>query len=95
MNINENDCWKVASSYFKQYGLVSQQINSFNNFIKKNIQEIIDDNNIIIIKLEIKYNKNVDIQKSKSYELEFGQTTIEECPHFLEKTVNTHNIIPK
>ena len=33
--IDEKDCWKVASAYFKKYGLVSQQINSFNHFIKQ------------------------------------------------------------
>ena len=93
-NIKEKDCWKVASAYFKQYGLVSHQIHSFNNFIKKKIQEIIDDNNLIIIKPEIKYDRNVEEQESKSYELEFGKATIEECPHFLENNNKNHILFP-
>ena len=92
--IDEKDCWKVASAYFKQFGLVSQQINSFNNFIRKNIQEIIDDNKTIIIKPDIKYNNNVDQQRSKSYELEFGQATIEDFPHFKESKKENKILFP-
>ena len=92
--IDEKDCWKVASAYFKQFGLVSQQINSFNNFIKKYIQEIIDDNKTIIIKPDIKYNNNVDQQRSKSYELEFGQATIEDFPHFKESKKENKILFP-
>ena len=45
--ISGQDCWKVISAYFSQHGLVSQQIDSFNQFVTKNIQEIIDENKVI------------------------------------------------
>ena len=31
--IDQDDCWKVIDSYFKQNGLVAQQIFSFERFI--------------------------------------------------------------
>ena len=40
--INEKDSWKVISAFFDQHGLVNQQTDSFNQFIEKNIQEIIN-----------------------------------------------------
>ena len=47
--INDKDSWKVIRAYFKQHGIVSQQIGSFNQFVGKNIQEIIDENKTISI----------------------------------------------
>ena len=92
--IDEKDCWKVASAYFKKYGLVSQQINSFNHFIKQNIKKIIHENNIIIIKPDIKYNKSVDNQINKSYEIKFDKATIEDYPHILENNNENKLLFP-
>lgn len=39
--IDIEDSWKVIKSYFKQHGLVSQQISSFDRFLEKSIQEIV------------------------------------------------------
>ena len=83
--IDERDCWKVISAYFDSYGLVFQQINSFNQFIEKYIQEIIDQNKTIIVKPEIDYSKMKDKPENKTYELTFGQSSIEDCPHCLEQ----------
>jgi hypothetical protein len=37
------DCWIVIGQYFSEKGLVTQQVESFNEFINTTIQEIIDD----------------------------------------------------
>ena len=55
--INDKDSWQVIRAYFKQHGLVSQQIGSFNQFIDKSIQEIINENKTIIIEPDKNYNK--------------------------------------
>ena len=55
--INDKDSWKVIRAYFNQHGLVSQQIGSFNQFIGKNIQEIIEENKAIIIEPDKNYFK--------------------------------------
>jgi DNA-directed RNA polymerase II subunit RPB2 len=52
--ITDKDSWKVISAFFNQHGLVSQQIGSFNQFVHKNIQEIIDENKLISIEPVIK-----------------------------------------
>lgn len=49
----QEDVWEVIGSYFDQKGLVSQQLDSFNRFIKNTMQEIIDDTPEIILKKEV------------------------------------------
>ena len=68
--ISDQDCWKVISAYFSQHGLVSQQIDSFNQFVSKNIQEIIDENKVMKIEGDINYKKGGE---QKIYELNFNK----------------------
>ena len=90
--ITDKDSWKVISSYFNQHGLVSQQIGSFNQFIDKNIQEIIDENKTIQIEPDTNYFlKNTS--GHVSYELTFGQAHISAHPQFLESNSSTEHII--
>ena len=35
--IDSDDAWTVIKAYFQQHGLVSQQIGSFNRFLKFNV----------------------------------------------------------
>jgi DNA-directed RNA polymerase II subunit RPB2 len=90
--ITDKDSWKVISAYFNQHGLVSQQIGSFNQFIDKNIQEIIDENKSIIIEPDMSYFlKNTSTHMC--YELSFGQAHIAAHPQFLESNSSTEHII--
>ena len=90
--ITDKDSWKVISAYFNQHGLVSQQIGSFNQFIDKNIQEIIDENKSIPIEPDKSYfYKNTS--NHTSYELNFGQAHIAAHPQFLESNSSTEHII--
>jgi DNA-directed RNA polymerase II subunit RPB2 len=48
--IDQNDSWKVIDSYFKQNGLVAQQIFSFERFLQYSVQEVVKEfrvNNIM------------------------------------------------
>lgn len=47
--IEADDAWTVIKSYFQQHGLVSQQVESFNRFLKFNVQDIISENGEIQI----------------------------------------------
>ncbi|KAI3793439.1 hypothetical protein L1987_36058 [Smallanthus sonchifolius] len=38
----EDFCKKASTSFFKQYGLISHQINSYNDFLKDGIQNVFD-----------------------------------------------------
>jgi len=90
--ITDKDSWKVISAYFNQHGLVSQQIGSFNQFIDKNIQEIIDENKTITIEPDNNYFlKNTSTHCI--YELNFGQAHIAAHPQFIESNSSTEHII--
>lgn len=39
--ISQEDCWTVVSAFFQEKGLVSQQLDSFNEFMMHNMQEVI------------------------------------------------------
>ena len=92
--ITDKDSWKVIRAYFNQHGLISQQLGSFNQFIDKNIQEIIDENKTITIDPDINYfNRNISTHIV--YELNFGQSHIAAHPQFLENNSSTeHKIFP-
>ena len=90
--ITDKDSWKVIGAYFNQHGLVSQQIGSFNQFIEKNIQEIIDENKTIKIDPDLNYF-NKKLSDHYSYELTFGQCHISSNPKFIENNSSTEHII--
>ena len=90
--INDKDSWKVIRAYFKQHGLVSQQIGSFNQFVGKNIQEIIDENKTISIEVDTNYSRK-DADDETKYELSFSQSRIAANPQFIEINTNLENKI--
>lgn len=47
--ITAEDCWNVISSYFDEKGLVSQQIDSYNEFTTSTIQGIIDEYSVLTL----------------------------------------------
>ena len=80
--ITESDCWKVISAYFSQHGLVSQQLSSFNQFVGRNIQEIVDENGLVRIEMDKDY-RTKDAEQI-IYELNFSQVKIAKAPQFSE-----------
>jgi DNA-directed RNA polymerase beta subunit len=53
--IEDEDQWAVIDQYFKQHGLVSQQISSFDRFLKSSLQEVVKEHQVTLIKLENQY----------------------------------------
>jgi DNA-directed RNA polymerase beta subunit len=47
--IDEKDLWKIIEDFFKKKGVVHQQIESFNDYINRGIQQVIDEEPGIII----------------------------------------------
>ena len=91
--IDDTDSWQVIRAYFRQHGLVSQQIGSFNQFVGRNIQEIIDENKTIVIDPDINYEKIDNVMDHTKYELTFNQSRIAANPQFLENNSNNEKII--
>lgn len=68
----EIDPHKIVSAYFKKHGFVSQQIDSYNQFVLKGIQQVIDESEPIVI---INNNEERN-QGSTKYEIIFGSIHI-------------------
>ena len=52
----QEDAWTVVSAFFHEKGLVRQQLDSFNEFINSNMQEIVDEHGTMVIKPESQHN---------------------------------------
>ncbi|KNC56374.1 DNA-directed RNA polymerase [Thecamonas trahens ATCC 50062] len=71
-----DDSWMVISEYFRKKSLVRQQLNSFDEFIKNTMQELIDDSPPIEIQARNQYQTEVEVDTSTSYRLAFEQIFI-------------------
>ena len=79
--ITAEDCWTVIHSFFDAKGLVSQQLDSFDEFAGTTMQEIVSDTPPIVI------DKNVASEDEESgmpivklrTEIEFGSLTISQA----------------
>jgi len=57
-DISQEDAWDVIRAYFKQHGLVSQQISSFNRFLKYNVQDVVSEQDYVRVRLESQYTSS-------------------------------------
>ena len=78
-SIDQDDSWKVIDSYFKQNGLVAQQIFSFERFLRFSVQEVIKEYQETIIPREQQYHGDED--EEATYKLIFGNATVSNYPH--------------
>jgi DNA-directed RNA polymerase beta subunit len=68
--ISAEDCWTVIASYFAQHTLVSQQINSFNEFVNNTMQELVDENADLILDQNMQHTgKESDVAVSVFFSL--------------------------
>ncbi|KAF4674661.1 hypothetical protein FOL47_008861 [Perkinsus chesapeaki] len=80
--IVQDDSWAVADSYFKDKGLVSQQVGSFDDFVTYKMQEIVDECPPITIIPQNQYDPNSSKQQQMQqnvglvYELKFEQLSL-------------------
>ena len=93
--LTQEDAWVVISEYFKENGLVSQQLSSFNHFILHTIQEIIEDSAEINVVPERQYRPGERFDRQLSYMISFKQVTIAARPVFNELDSNNNLIFPQ
>ena len=90
----ESDGWDIVKFYFKYYGLVRHQIDSFDHFIQNSMQEIIDDMPPIIM---IKNVNSTQFQKKNNKKVKmvirFGQLHLAR-PTFIEESGTSHTLMP-
>lgn len=61
--INQEEVWTVIDEYFREKGLVGQQLDSFDELVKTTIQEMVDDSGEITVVPENQFVHGVDIDK--------------------------------
>jgi DNA-directed RNA polymerase II subunit RPB2 len=61
--ITQEDAWAVIDKYFDEKGLVAQQIDSFDEFIKYTIQELVNDSGEIVLTPEDQYISGQQIEQ--------------------------------
>ncbi|KAJ3196217.1 DNA-dependent RNA polymerase II, partial [Dinochytrium kinnereticum] len=47
--ITQEDCWTVITAFFREKGLVRQQLESFDEFIQNTMQEIVEENETLVL----------------------------------------------
>jgi len=72
--ITQQDSWTVISAYFKEKGLVRQQLDSYDEFINNTIQEIVEDSRPILVIGEPWQNDGVDVRTK--IEIKFDQVYV-------------------
>lgn len=91
--ITQEDCWTVISSFFQEKGLVSQQLDSFDEFVETSIQELVWEDSHLILDQPAQHTSVAD-HKNKRYEIEFGKIYISKTSQ-TEGDGTTHSVFPQ
>ncbi|KAH9880784.1 DNA-dependent RNA polymerase II [Plenodomus lingam] len=77
------DCWAVISSFFDTKGLVSQQLDSYDEFTRNTIQDIVKENGSVILEQNTPYDPNEDENPiiKRRYEITFGRVYLARPTH--------------
>lgn len=81
--ISPEDCWAVISSFFDSKGLVSQQLDSYDEFTRNTIQDIVKENGSVILEQNTPYNPDEDEDPiiKRRYEITFGRVYLARPSH--------------
>ncbi|USW53763.1 Putative DNA-directed RNA polymerase, subunit 2, hybrid-binding domain, RNA polymerase, beta subunit [Septoria linicola] len=80
--ITAEDCWTVIHSFFDSKGLVSQQLDSFDEFASTTMQEIVDETPAIVIDQNVASDGDDDSNMpviKRRYIIELGMLTISQA----------------
>ena len=81
--VDENYIWKIIGNFFKKKGLVYQQIEHFNHYINRGIQEVINEED----------NISIPTEKGCRYEIKFGAIYIYP-PSIIEEDRSLKLVLP-
>lgn len=90
--IGEEDTWSIIGSYFEQKGLVRQQLDSFDEFVKNTMQEVVDENSTLIV--QSIPTAGTEEAEHKRLIVEFGQIYVSKPPVIVEQDGTTSPILP-
>ena len=80
--ITAEDCWTVISSFFDAKGLVSQQLDSYDEFTRNTIQDVVRENGHVILDqyCSLDPEENDPVIKRR-YEIRFGRVYLARPSH--------------
>jgi DNA-directed RNA polymerase II subunit RPB2 len=90
--ITQEDCWIVISSFFDDKGLVRQQLDSFDEFVKNTIQEIVDETEELILESPVAYGSEDEV--NTRFIIKFGQIYVSK-PTVIEADGSTTIMFPQ
>src|SRR3990167_1276257 len=70
----QQDTWEVVRAYFRERGLVRQQLDSFNEFTYNTIQELVTESSAVSVSSEVKGIIGSTLTTTTKYKVQFGQT---------------------
>lgn len=92
--ITAEDCWTVISSFFDAKGLVSQQLDSFDEFVSTTMQELVDENSQLTLDQNNPPPENDVVIALRRYEIKFRTVLISE-PRMTEGDGTTSRMLPQ
>ncbi|KAI5148248.1 DNA-directed RNA polymerase II subunit RPB2 [Enteropsectra breve] len=88
--LTNDDQWAIISSFFEQKGLVRQQLDSFDQFVRVKMQEVVEENSMIIVQS----TPTAGVSSTRKMSLKFGQIYITKPPIYTENDGRTMAIFP-
>lgn len=93
--ITAEDCWTVISAFFETKGLVSQQLDSFDEFVSTTMQELVEENSLLTLDQNSPPSEDeYDPIVSRRYEIKFG-TVLLSRPAMTEGDGSTSAMLPQ
>lgn len=88
----EDDCWSIVDSFFASKGLVRQQLDSFNYFAKRLLQDIVSENSRLVLTTTTQYDGSEE-DRPRRYTIKFGQVYLAK-PNFSESYGMSNRLFP-
>ena len=94
-NITAEDCWNVIGAFFEAKGLVSQQLDSFDEFVSTTMQQCVDENSLITLDQTAPPSDDEDNPiLLRRYEIKFGHIMLSR-PAMTEGDGSTGVMLPQ
>jgi len=95
ITITAEDCWTVISAFFETKGLVSQQLDSFDEFVSTTMQEMVEENSLLTLDQNAPQSDDDDDPiVLRRYEIKFG-TILLSRPAMTEGDGSTAAMLPQ
>ncbi|KAG9244771.1 RPB2, DNA-dependent RNA polymerase II second largest subunit [Calycina marina] len=93
-DITAEDCWTVISAFFDSKGLVSQQLDSFDEFMMTTMQELVEESSTVTLDQNAPPSSEDNPIALRRYEIKFGQVSLSR-PAMTEGDGSTGVMLPQ